>query len=76
MTHAIDIQYITDDAGKQIAVQIPIETWREISEHLPTLLEYMDLRSSLLAGFKEVRQIQRGEKPMKTLQEFFNELDN
>ncbi len=75
MVHTIDVQYLTDATGKQTAVQIPIETWKEISEHLPTLLEYMTLRKSLMAGFKEARQIQKGEKPMKTLDEFLKELE-
>ncbi|MFK7904079.1 MAG: hypothetical protein AB8B69_03095 [Chitinophagales bacterium] len=75
MVHTIDVQYLTDATGKQTAVQIPIEAWEEISEHLPTLLEYMTLRKSLMAGFKEVRQIQKGEKPMKTLDEFLKELE-
>ena len=38
MVHTIDVQYLTDATGKQTAVQIPIEAWEEISEHLPTIL--------------------------------------
>lgn len=76
MVHTIDVQYLTDATGKQTAVQIPIEAWKEISEHLPTLLEYMTLRKSLMAGFKEVRRIQRGEQQPRSLEDFFRELDD
>ncbi len=75
MVQTIDVQYVTDATGKQTAVMIPIEAWKEISEHLPTLLQYMTLRESLLEGFKEVKRIQRGEKPMKTLDDFLKELE-
>ena len=71
----INIQYVTDEKGNQIAVQIPIETWKEIRDHMPTFLEYMSLRSSLLAGFQEVKDIQAGKAKGKTIEEFLNELE-
>ncbi|MGB0932059.1 MAG: hypothetical protein ACPGVB_14845 [Chitinophagales bacterium] len=76
MVNTIDVQYVTDTTDKQTAVLVPIETWKEISERLPTLLQYITLRESLMEGFKEVRRIQRGEQEAMSLEEFFNELKN
>ena len=76
MVNTINVQYLTDAKGKQMAVQIPIETWKTISDHLPTFLEYMALRKSLIAGFEEVRRIQKGEQKPMSLEDFFNKLDD
>ena len=76
MSLNINIQYLSDDKGNRTAVQIPIKDWLLINENLPTILKYLSMKEGLRSAFKEMKQIQNGEKEAMTLDDFFEKLDS
>ena len=68
------MQYLQDEKGKRTAVQIPIKEWEAIQKKLRHDKEYNELKESLTQAFKEVKLIQEGKLPERTLQEVLDEL--
>ncbi|WP_425390165.1 hypothetical protein [Ekhidna sp.] len=68
------VQYLQDEKGKRTAVQIPIKEWEALQKKLRHDKEYSELKESLTQAFKEVKLMQEGKLPKKTLDEFLNEL--
>lgn len=63
----LNIQYVTDQKGKKMAVQIPIKEWKRF-------LQYERLKKELTSAFKDVRKMQKGEMRKVTMQEFLDSL--
>jgi len=55
----IDIQYVVDEAGKQVAVQIPIDQWEIIKAKLE-LYEADEETAEILADPELLKAIQGG----------------
>lgn len=73
MIEGISIQYVTDEAGNKKAVLIPYQDWELIQDELKDLLEYRRMKASLKSAFKEVKQIQSGKLPRRTMKTFLDE---
>ena len=77
----MNLQYISDSAGKTTGVFIPIEDWeklksqvfdiKEIDYEYPTKVDIMD---GLKDALEEVRLHQQGKIKLKSARELLNEL--
>jgi hypothetical protein len=72
MTH-MQISYLTDSKGKKAAVQIPFKEWSELITEYERLKQYYELKNNLLVSFREIAEIEKGDKTASTLSEFLNE---
>ena len=71
----MSVQYITDEKGKQTAVIVPIEEWKELKAEHEKLLNKLEILSGLQEALKEVQEIKQGNrKKGRTLGEFLNEM--
>jgi hypothetical protein len=75
----MNVQYITDESGKQKAVIIPIEEWNKFKIDYEKIASHQKNKQLVLNGikeaFKEVEEIKKGKrKKGKTLSEFLNEV--
>ncbi|MBS1904095.1 MAG: hypothetical protein JSS75_10350 [Bacteroidetes bacterium] len=68
------IQFVTDAAGKQQAVQIPIREWKQYEKELTQLKRKVQLLTDLKAAAREVRQIEAGKSRGKLLKNLLDEL--
>ena len=66
----MDIQFVSDKKGKLKAVQVSLKKWQDIERKL----EAYDLAESIKVGYKEMKQIERGELKAKSFVDFINEL--
>lgn len=68
------VNYIVNDKGKPIFVQLSVEEWETFLEDYKRLKNLAIFKERLKTAFKEIRQIQRGEKKGTTLTDFLNEV--
>ena len=68
------VNYVTDSTGKPVFVQISVAEWAAFLEEYRRVSILLEFKRQLKNGLREVRQIQKGEKPATTLNEFLNEL--
>jgi len=68
------VQYVTDQKGKKTAVQIPIKEWEAFQKKLRHDKQYAEMKESLKEAFEEVKLMQEGKLPKKTIDEFLDEL--
>jgi hypothetical protein len=68
------VQYVTDSKGKPVFVQIPIKEWRNLIEEHQRLVVLLQFKERLKGAFREIKQIQKGEKQATTFNDFLNEL--
>ena len=69
----LHIQYLTDEKGTKIAVQIPFKEWLEFLTDYNHLKQYVELKKGLADAFQEVHDIEQGKTFPITLEEFLNE---
>jgi hypothetical protein len=69
----MNINYLTDNSGNKVAVQIPLNEWSELIEDYNRLKQYYDLKEILKESFREIEDIEKGEKSTPSLSEFLNE---
>lgn len=71
----MNVQYITNEEGKQTAVIVPIGKWRQLKEDHEKLLYKLDVLAGLQDALKEVQEIKQGKRGKgRTLDEFLNEV--
>lgn len=68
------INYVVNDKGTPIFVQMPVTEWEKFLDEYKRLKAIATFKERLKTAFKEIRQIQRGEKQGTTLTDFLNEL--
>lgn len=66
------MQFLTDNTGKKIAVQIPISEWEIIAQKLRHLEQFETLKKGFKSAFQEWEQIKKGKKEVITLNSFLN----
>ncbi len=66
--------YVVDNQGQKIFVQLSLQDWENFVNEFRRLESLLYLKSKLKNAFREVRQIQKGEKQGTTLNDFLNEL--
>jgi hypothetical protein len=69
----MNINYLTDNRGNKVAVQIPFNQWSKLMEDYNRLKQYYDLKEILTESFREIEEIEKGEKSTPSLSEFLNE---
>lgn len=71
----MSIQYITNEAGEQVAVVVPIEEWKQLTLEHDKLVNTLELMSGLQDALQEVQDIREGKRNKgRTLGEFLNEM--
>ena len=63
-----------DDNGNAAFVQLPVQEWNSLIEDYKRLTVLLQFKARLKEAFREIRQIQKGEKQATTLHDFLNEL--
>jgi len=66
--------YVVDSEGNAIFVQLTLEDWNTFVNEYKRLETLLTFKENLKNAFREVRQIQKGEKQGTTLSEFLHEL--
>ncbi len=65
--------YVVDTQGEKI-VQLSLKDWENFVMEFKRVESLLNLKTKLKSAFREIRQIQKGEKHGTTLTEFLNEL--
>ena len=68
------INYVVNEQGKPIFVQLSVQEWETFVEDYKRLKNLAVFKERFKTVFKEIRQIQKGEKQGTTLTDFLNEL--
>ncbi len=68
------INYVVNEKGSPIFVQMSVAEWEAFVEDYKRLKSFALFKERFKTVFKEIRQIQRGEKQGTTLTDFLNEL--
>lgn len=66
-----NLQYLTDEAGKQTSVLVPIEEWRRIVPFLQEIEAAYQIAREVRDGIAEVKA---GDLPKQSVEDFLNEL--
>ena len=66
--------YVVNHQGQKMFVQLTVQEWESFLQEFKRLESMLLLKNKLKDAFREVRQIQRGEKEGTTLNDFLNEL--
>jgi hypothetical protein len=66
--------YVVDKEGQKIFVQLSLQDWENFVNEFKRVESLLFLKSKLKNAFREIRQIQKGEKQGTTLNNFLNEL--
>jgi hypothetical protein len=68
-----NIQYVMDQKGNKIAVQVPLDDWNKLLKDYKKLKQYHRLKRDLSEAFDEIKKIENGEIEPETLEDFLNE---
>jgi hypothetical protein len=71
---AQNIQFVNNNKGDVIAVQIPIEYWKQMQREISIYKRQLNIKKDLIRAFKEVDLMQKGKLPKQSLSDFLNEL--
>ncbi len=66
--------YVLDNQGQKAFVQIPVKDWENFVNEFKKMETMLLLKEKLKNAFKEMKQIQKGEKQGTTLHDFLYEL--
>ncbi len=66
--------YIEDKEGKETVVQLSLKEWENFVQEIEDMKNKLLMKDKLERAFREVRQIQRGEKKGTSLKDFLDEL--
>jgi len=69
----MNLEFVVDESGNKKAVMIPFAEWEDFQNELSEFFEYKKLKERLRKAFDEVQQIQSGELPRRTMQNFLDE---
>jgi predicted nuclease of restriction endonuclease-like (RecB) superfamily len=68
------VNYVVNDQGKVVFVQLSVQNWDSFVEEYNRLKNLTVFKERLKTAFREIRQIQKGEKKGTSLTKFLNEL--
>jgi len=66
--------YVVDTEGEKIFVQLNLKDWENFVMEFKRVESLLNLKTKLKNAFREIRQIQKGDRQGTTLSEFLNEL--
>lgn len=67
------VNYVLNEKGVPVFVQLSVQEWEVFLNDYKRLSQLLRFKSSLKAGFEEIRQIQKGDVKGTTLKDFLNE---
>jgi hypothetical protein len=65
----MNVQYLSNEEGKRVAVQVPVEEWEDIQAQLKKS-RFLD---SFTIALKELRMMRNGKLPEPDVNELFND---
>ena len=69
----LNLNYITDAAGNQIAVQIPMSDWLLFQKEYQEIKRKLEVLAGIKEALNEVQQARKKNQKLQTLTEFLNE---
>ena len=69
----LNLNYITDASGNQIAVQIAMEDWLVFQKEYQEMKRKLEILQGIRDALNEVRQARKEKRKLQTLTEFLNE---
>ncbi len=66
--------YVLNSNGQKEFVQVSVQDWDKLVSKMKKLENLLALKTKLKSAFKEIKQIQTGEKKGTSLSEFLNEI--
>ncbi|WP_373548934.1 hypothetical protein [Haliscomenobacter sp.] len=69
----LNLNYITDAAGKQIAVQISMDDWLLFQQEYQEIKRKLEILGGIKEALIEVHQARKENRKLQTLTEFLNE---
>ena len=66
--------YVVDTEGEKIFVQLNLKDWENFVMEFKRVESLLNLKTKLKSAFREIGQIQKGDRQGTTLSEFLNEL--
>ncbi|TAE49419.1 MAG: hypothetical protein EAY69_02940 [Cytophagales bacterium] len=66
------LQFLTNNKGEKVAVQIPIAEWDALNQKLKHFEQFEQLKEGFESAFREWEQIKQGKKEIVTLKDFLN----
>jgi PHD/YefM family antitoxin component YafN of YafNO toxin-antitoxin module len=68
------VQYVSNEKGKPVAVQVSVKVWQRLMEQLATYEQELKIKDDLTTAFAEVKLLREGVLPKQTLTDFLDEL--
>jgi hypothetical protein len=62
--------YVVDSQGQKVFVQLSVQEWENFIQEFRRMESLLSLKKKLKNAFREVREIQRGERVGQTLDAF------
>jgi Fe-S cluster biosynthesis and repair protein YggX len=69
-----DVNYVVNNQGKPIFVQLSVQEWERFFDEYQRLKTLFIFKERLTTAFKEIRQIQNGQKQGTSLEDFLNKI--
>jgi hypothetical protein len=66
--------FVVDSEGQKVFVQLSVQDWEKFVREYRRIESLLAFKKKIKTAFREIQQIQRGEKQGKPLNEFLNEL--
>lgn len=66
--------YVIDSQGHKVFVQLTVQDWENFVNEFRRVESTLGLKNKLKNGFRQIRQIQKGEQEGTTLNDFLDEL--
>jgi predicted lipid-binding transport protein (Tim44 family) len=71
--YMLNLNYITDASGNQIAVQIPMSDWLLFQKEYQEIKRKLEVLAGIKEALNEVQQAYKKNQKLQTLTEFLNE---
>lgn len=71
--YMLNLNYITDASGNQIAVQIPMSDWLLFQKEYEEIKRKLEVLAGIKDALNEVHQARKKNQKLQTLTEFLNE---
>lgn len=66
--------YVVDHQGQKMFVQLSLHDWENFVKEFKRMENLLVMKTKLKGAFREIRQIQKGEKQGTSFNDFLNEL--
>jgi gamma-glutamyl phosphate reductase len=69
----LNLNYVTDTAGNQIGVQIPMADWLSFQQEFEAIKRKLEILQGLKDALGEVKNAQKENRKLQPLKDFLNE---